>query len=305
MKSLLTIALVFFVLFSVTAQINMPDSTVQVIGFWDKNEKQSYTVSLEKYKVKGTDTTARELFTYEVDITVVDSTSDSYTIEWFYRNFKVNSDNKFTKSVTALSEDMKVLIKTNEYGAIEEVLNWKEVGEYIKKGTSQLKKDFKDVPRIDEIVNQVESKFITKEGIESAGIMDAQQFYTYHGAKYKLAEILEGTLKVHNLVGSEPFDSDFTVYLDEINPDDNNYIMRSTQVINNQQLTEATFQYLVNQSKVMGVKPPDRSDIPQLANETYTASRIHGSGWVIYSILTKKVNAEDVTNIEERIIEIK
>jgi hypothetical protein len=240
-----------------------------------------------------------------VDITVLDSTADSYTIEWFYRNFDVQSDNKFTQSLTALSEDLKVKIKTDELGVIEEVLNWQEVSEYIKNGTRELKKQFKDIPKIDEIVNQVETMFTSKQAIESAGIMDAQQYYTFHGAKYKLAEVVEGTLKVPNLFGSEPFDSDFTVYLDEINPDDNNYIMRSTQVINSEQLTETTFQYLVNQSKLMGVKPPARSDIPELANETYTASRIHGSGWVIYSILTKKVNAEDVTKIEERIIEIK
>jgi hypothetical protein len=305
MKSLLTSTLVFFILFPAAAQINMSDSTVQVIGFWNKNEKQSYAVSLEKYKIKGIDTTEYEYFKYDVDITVLDSTADSYTIEWFYRNFDVQSDNKFTQSLTALSEALKVKIKTDELGAIEEVLNWQEVSEYIKKGTRELKKEFKDIPKIDEIVNQVETMFTSKQAIESAGIADAQQFYTFHGAKYKLAEVLEGTLKVPNLFGSEPFDSDFTVYLDEINPDDNNYIMRSTQVVNSEQLTETTFQYLVNQSKLLGVKAPDRSDIPQLANETYTASRIHGSGWVIYSILTKKVNAEDVTKIEERIIEIK
>jgi hypothetical protein len=39
-------------------------------------------------------------------------------------------------------------------------------------------------------------------------------------------------------------------------------------------------------------------------NETWSASRIHESGWVIYSIETKKVVAEGTTQINERIIEI-
>ncbi len=38
--------------------------------------------------------------------------------------------------------------------------------------------------------------------------------------------------------------------------------------------------------------------------ETWSASRIHESGWVIYSIETKKVVAEGTTQINERIIEI-
>jgi hypothetical protein len=305
MRYLITSTLVLFVLFPVAAQINMADSTVQVIGFWNKNEKQSYAVSLEKYKVKGTDTTDYEFFKYDVDITVLDSTADSYTIEWFYRNFDVQSDNKFTQSLMSLSEDLKVNIKTDELGVIEEVVNWQEVSEYIKKGTRELKKEFKDIPKIDEIVNQVETMFTSKQAIESAGIMDAQQFYTFHGAKYKLAEVLEGTIKVPNLFGTEPFDSEFTVYLEEINTDDNNYILRSTQVIDPQQLTDATFKYLVDLSKNMNVKPPQRSDLKDLTNETYTASRIHNSGWVIYSILTKTVSSEGITGFEERIIEIK
>ena len=39
-------------------------------------------------------------------------------------------------------------------------------------------------------------------------------------------------------------------------------------------------------------------------NENWSASRIHESGWVIYSIETKKVVAEGTTQINERIIEI-
>ena len=46
-------------------------------------------------------------------------------------------------------------------------------------------------------------------------------------------------------------------------------------------------------------------EIKELKNETVTASRIQGTGWVIYSVQTITVTAENITNIEERIIEIK
>jgi hypothetical protein len=305
MKIVLTIAAMLFVSGSASSQINMNDSTVQVISFWDRMEKQSYTVLQEKTKLKGADTTSKEIIRYEVDITVIDSTAKSYTVEWLYKNFDVNTDNKFTQRLVALSENLKVIIKTDELGAFQEVVNWKEVRGYIEKSLEVLKKDFKDVPKINEITAQVGSMFSTKESIESAAIGEIQQYHSFHGARYLLGERLSGQLKAPNLLGGEPFDMDLEVYLDEINPDDNNYIIRSLQTINSKQLTDATYEYLVRLSKSMAVPSPKREDLKDLTNETITASRIHGSGWVIYSVQTKTVTSDDVTSIDERVIEIK
>ena len=41
----------FFLFPALNAQINMEDSTVQVIGYWDKNEKQSYQIQEKKATV--------------------------------------------------------------------------------------------------------------------------------------------------------------------------------------------------------------------------------------------------------------
>ena len=291
--------------FVAQAQINLEDSTVQVIGFWDRNEKQSYSVSHEKYKVNGSDTSARELMKYDVEITIKDSTANSYIIEWFYRNYSTNSQSPLVQKILAVSEDVKVLIKTDEFGAIKEVVNWKEVRDYIRKSTSVMRKEFKDIPNMDGIIGQVENMYSSEGVIRSHAILDAQQFYSFHAAKYKLGEVLEGQLKTANLYGPEPFDTNVTVYLDEINEQDNNYIMRSVQIINPQQLSDATWLFLTEMSKNMGKPGPKREDLNNISNETATASRIHGSGWVVYSIQTKTVSVDKTQNIEERIIEIK
>lgn len=301
------IAAAIYILASITTsgQINLEDSTVQVIGFWDKNEKQIYAVSLEKISVKGTDTTSREMIRYDVEVTIKDSTANSYLIEWFYRNFTIDSPNKVTQKLMSAAQDIRVLILTDEFGGIKGVENWKEVRDYIKASTSKLKRELKDVPKIDEIITQMENTYSTKAGVEAQAILDAQQFYTFHGARYKLNEVLSGQLKTANLLGSEPFDTEFIVSLDEINAEDNNYILRSSQVVNADQLAEATYLYLVNLSKKMGVAAPGKETVKDITNETLTASRIHGSGWLVYSILTKTVRSNDQSNIEERIIEIK
>ncbi len=286
-------------------QINMTDSTAQVITYWDKGEKQNYSVEVEKIKIKDSDTVSRELTTYDVEITVLNSNDKSYTIQWFYKNITSNSKNPTIQKLMNVTKDMKVIFKTNELGVFVEVENWKEIKDYIQKATTSLKKDFKDMNGMDKVLNQIEATYSTKEAIESASIKDIQQFHTFHGAKYKLGEVLEGKLKVQNLFGGEPFDSNFSVYLNEINEPENNYIMRATQEVNKEQLTNATFDYLTIMAKNMKIELPKREYLKDLKNETLTASRIHGTGWIVYSVQTITITSDNVTNIEERIIEIK
>lgn len=305
MKFIFFFVITSFFTFQSVAQINIEDSTVQVIGFWDMNESQSYWMSLEKIKLKGADTTSKEIIQYEVDVTIKDSTENSYTIEWFYKNFNISSTNKLTQRLASLAQDIKVLIKTDEMGAVQEVVNWEEVRDYMLGAIQKMKKEMQDIPNLDAVVKQVEGMYSTREAVESSAILDAQQFYTFHGAKYKLGEVIEGKLQVPNLYGSQPFDSDVTIFLDEVNVDESNYIIRSTQTVDSEQLTEATFAYLIELSKTMGVKPPKKEDLKEIKNETLTASRIHNGGWVIYSVQTKTVSSGDITNIEERVMEIK
>jgi hypothetical protein len=298
---------IFLLVVSLTtyAQINMLDSTAQAITYWKKGEKQNYTITTEKIKLKGSDTTSKEMTTYDVEISVANVNDKYYTIEWAYKNIKTNSSDPTIQKLMNMTKNMKVIFKTNELGTFTEVVNWKEIKDYIQKTTSALKKEFKDVPEMDQVLKQIEATYSTREAIESASIKDIQQFHSFFGAKYKLGEVLNGNLKVPNIYGTEPFDCDFTVYLDEINEEDNNYILRSTQEINKEQLINATFGYLTTLAKNMKVDPPKREDLKDLGNEILTASRIHGSGWIVYSIQTVTVTSDSITNIEERIIELK
>ncbi|RPH31412.1 MAG: hypothetical protein EHM93_13745 [Bacteroidales bacterium] len=306
MKRFALIGLItFFSTINSFGQINMTDSTVQVVGYWNKNEKQLYAVTNEKYKIKGTDTTSREFWKYDVEITIIDSTANSYIIEWFYRNYSVDADNELIKKLSSICQDIKVIIKTNELGVFIEVINWQDIIKEIKKATSTLKDEFKNIPNMDKIIQQIENLYSSKEAIETSAISDIQQFYTYHGGKYKLGEEINTKMQRPNLYGVKPFDADLTLWLDEINPEDNNFIIRMNQVVDSTQLTDAAYTYLSKMTSSLGTKLPKREEFPSLKNETRTASRIHGSGWIIYTVETKEVSAENQTNIEERIIEIK
>ena len=98
------------------AQINMADSTAQVISYWNVGDKQSYDIVTQKLKIEEGDTTSNEIVTYEVNITVLDSTENSYTVEWFYHNYQTNSEVEFMRKCIELSNNLKVIIELDKYG---------------------------------------------------------------------------------------------------------------------------------------------------------------------------------------------
>lgn len=304
MRLFFFIAFTFLSVISAIAQIDMSDSTFQAIGYWDMNEMQSYKITEEKFKIEGSDTTSSEFFMYEVDITIVDSTANSYTIDWFYHDYDIQSDNEIAKKIYSIVEESTITIITNEMGVFQEVVNWEEIRDYIYKGSSLLKEEFKDIPNMDGVFKQIENMYNSKASIEAAAIKEIQQFYTYHGGAYKLHEELNATMKAPNLLGGDPFDTYVTLWLDEINLEDSDALIRMQQSVDSDQLTKASFDYLVELTETMEVKGPSLDNFPTLINDTYTASIIHESGWIIYSIETKEVSSEKSLNVEERTIEI-
>ena len=131
----------FFFLFpALKAQINMEDSTVQVIGYWDKNEKQSYLIHEKKVTLESGDTTSFQEYTYNVDIQIVDSTAGSYTVEWKYYNYKYVSGPEELKTILTAYQPTKVLLKTDEMGVLAEVLNSAEISSAMSKWLKNLLK---------------------------------------------------------------------------------------------------------------------------------------------------------------------
>ncbi|MEO9964180.1 MAG: hypothetical protein ABJF11_00235 [Reichenbachiella sp.] len=304
MKKTLLLFLSAIAGFNLSAQINMDDSTAQVVGYWSIDDTQSFDVSYEKYRIQNGDTSARDIMKYVVDITIKDSTANSYTIEWFYRDYSSESSNPIVQKLTKLSENLSVLIKTNEYGTILEVINWEEVRDYVQKSTQTLKEELKDMPTGEQIVAQMMATYTTKEAIESNAIKDAQQFYTFHGGAYTLHEEIAAKMQFMNNYGGAPFETDVTLSLDEIDEESSYGIIRMVQEVNSVQLTDATYEYLKKMG-TLGNQLPPRNEFPALTNNIWTTTRFHaGSGWTTYTVETKVVEAEGISNIEERVIQI-
>lgn len=300
--------ILLIMILSITAkgQMNFQDSSVQVISYWNLGEKYEYVVSLKKLKYTETDTTSNETITYDVEISVIDSTENSYKIRWFYKNFKSDSKNPIVKKIAALAEDISVDIKTDELGVIQSVENWEEVRGYMAVSLDSLKREFDGIPGMDKVFEQMQGMYSTKSAIEASAIQDVQQFHNFYGGMFILNETVTGQLKTANLYEvDKPFDTEVTVTLEELDADNNQYIIRSIQEVNSEQLTETTFNYLKRMTDELGQEFIEREEFTDLKNIVETVSRIHNTGWVLESVLWKEVIADGITNMEIRRIEMK
>ncbi len=284
------------------AQIEPKDSTFQVIGYWSKGEKQSYSVTESKIKINKTDTTSKELTSYKLDVEVLDSTEKNYKLQWQYSNYQSSDKSGLAKDLSGLAEGMKVIVITNENGEFQEIENWKEIQDVTKKAIGMIQTKYASLPNINQIVSSVKEQFATKELIETNCVKELMQFLSFHGGKYKLGEVLTGKSEQMSGLG-KPIENNYEILLDELNFADNNGVFRMSQTLDSKQLTDQTYD-LLKKMMPKGNKIMPRDKMPEVTNTTELASRIHNAGWVIYSIETKTTNSLEVQSIEERIIDI-
>lgn len=299
-----TLLVLFCLTIAVNAQIEPADSTLQVVGYWSKGEKQKYLITQNKYKLNKADTVSKETMTFNVQVTILDSTDKNYRIEWLYSNYKSTGNgesNRLLSELISLYENMKIVILTNEMGEFQGVENWKDIQLSMGKAVQLIKNKYKSQKEILTIFDNVMANFQTKEGIEAYAINDILQFYSFHGSKYKLGETLSGTTQVPTALSDKLIDTKYELSLEELNFEEFNGIVRMIQTQDENQLADYTYAYM---KKMMPKVPIKRSEMPKVTNVTELASRIHNAGWIIYSVETKNTTAMDSLNIEERIIDL-
>jgi hypothetical protein len=294
----------FFLFPALNAQINMEDTTVQVIGYWDKNEKQSYQIQEKKATVVNEDTTSSQEFSYKVDVQIVDSTAESYTIEWKYFDYKYISGPQELKTILTAYQPTKVLVKTDEMGMFAEIINSAEISAAMTKRLKNLIKKYKSDQYLVSEFTALIDKYASKDAVEQLALSEIQQYYNYHGGRYKLDENLSATVKSPFMNLEEGIDAELNVWLSEINVDDNNYILQMSKILDEEAMKKLMYEEAKNDPELTPDEKPEIHDMPELKVETWAASRIHNSGWIVYSVQTVEVLFDNEKSTEERTIEL-
>lgn len=306
MKNMLLLLIHFAPCTLAWAQIYPADSIAQVVSYWKKGDRQSYSVINEEIQIKGQDTTSHEFVTYDVDVLVKKEEKKSYLIEWRYRNLATTSNDLVKSALIRLSENVRTIYKTDENGDYVELVNWKEIKKAIRNTMSRLKKEFvKKAPEVRKIFDNVSSLYESKESIENLSLEDVQQFHHFHGGKYKLGKSIQGTVEMPNAYGGDPFDAKLTVVLDSFDVENTVIYMRSMLAVDPEQLTNAGYNYMALLLKDTGATIPTKEEVGEFSNEKNTTSIIHDSGWIIESTVTSVVTGAEHIYKNIRTIKLK
>ena len=135
-----------FIPISVFSQTNAKDESVDIVGYWNLNEKLNYIIDNRKYKITSNDSTKTEYYKYSVELFVKDSASKSYQFEWVYSRFETNIENKVLQKLKQINEGLKVKVITTEIGQFVGIANYEEIKQKVKPLFSAIKAEFKDTP---------------------------------------------------------------------------------------------------------------------------------------------------------------
>lgn len=306
MKRIIILLLGVLTFFPSYAQINMQDSTVQVVAYWEKGEKLSYVLTKSKYKINNTDSVLTSQIKYVVDVTVVDSTAKSYISEWVIHKPEVIVGQNELKKILSEVTSLKYRIKTNELGVFQELLNWKEIKKENQNLITRLSKNYKNNPIITDLLKSMTKQISTKEGVLKMS-EDILHFYFFYGLIYKFGEPVESSSKVPFLFSDRTLDSKCKIGVMELFPEEEYSILYYTEFVEPAQVKEACnsmFNSLVKADVDMFKSSDNEMYVSEDSYILTLSSGIHESGWPLYWIYTKSMNVGTYHLYEEITMEM-
>ena len=305
MKLLLPI-LSFFIFSSVLAQDNFIDSSVNYIANWKKGARKIFYIAHNKKSYESGKLKSEFDFSYEAHVTILDSTEDSYTVQWVFQlPVKLKETNpRFADSLTAFN-GMKMIFKTSESGEFKELINWEEVRDaYIKMMEFSLPKKMDSTAK--QVLEQTKDMFNSKSIVEAALIREIQLFYVPYGYSFTI----KGTsakAQLPNPFGGSPLPAIITFKITELNPHENYFKLVISQDIDKKG-AQKFFEEFFKKANLGSEKAQDeaRKFVEGLEIKDYSEYKfIPSLGYPERINFIRTVKSGEKTNIDSYIIEIK
>ncbi len=301
---ILFLLLFVFMANSCIAQINPADSTVQVVGYWNKNEEHSYSFRFEKFKVKEKDTIMIHDIRYNGDLEVADSTETSYTFNWKYKQYSFGNvtgrqiaDNSIS-GLIKLFENQKIKFETDENGTFKTLLNWEELRDKIRNAFDALKNTSEFSPEIFFLLQQP----LDKQSIENTVLKDIQQFYLFYGIKLHIGVPVEQQVDTgSSLTG--PIKSDTSLLLTNIDFNEKFYNITYYQGFDAESINKLTATIallLAGTNSSQDTQDSERKDVGVQGFEDFYEATMHDSGWPLKMTYYRVVSLQDSNQVIER-----
>lgn len=239
------IAATAFLAFLPQANAQLVDSLVNIVAYWTPGEKFSYLCKEDKYSVSDEgDTTYTERSSEVRTFEVLAQTKDSYTLSITYSDIW-NSDPSTLEAYQAILKEcgpMTVLLRTNEMGSPESILNLDELVEYNKKAIEpMLRATMGDVKGADRkrFAKYLENKMCDPDVIINNTAETFNYLFTYHGLQLDTTQAYTYEEKWPGLLmASDSVQVETTTYVDSEFTDSVSAVIRSYSEVSEDDLKE-------------------------------------------------------------------
>lgn len=203
MKKALSIITILVITFSLFAQEqpNLLSSTkITTIGYWNRGDKVSYQVtnSSTTTKTGSTQPAVQSTSTYDLEITVVDSTEHSYILEMKYlTGSSEDLDPDLQEIMNTLQMRTIIRYQTDEFGSYEKILNIAELQAEFKRAFTEFKKKAADRRTPEEakafssMMDALMIQFSKPENIEVLYLQDILGMHSYYGIELNMNKPME------------------------------------------------------------------------------------------------------------------
>lgn len=295
------------VLFAVQAfsQINLQDSTVQVIGYWSVGDKYNFELKSSAYKTDGKDTTwtrrSKDIFTFEV----IDSTDTGYLLKCTFLESMSLIENKeldeIADKLNEMAQKIPVVLKTDIYGTVQGLSNFDEYQSELLKAVNLITKELKtDNDKVTAQIIESVDNIMKSEDFVYKSIEPITSLLAFHGGKYSIDKEYsedhklpspinpETLIDAKNVFGVYDYDTESSVtrFYDEW-LFDNGQILASALSLINKMLPKEEQLY----------KLPDNQEIKLTV---FKQINIHtNTGWPTFGYYINEVASQNQTKVQE------
>lgn len=267
-----------------------PDSKVQILPKWEKDEEKSYQFISERYELFDGDTISRYKISYQVEMKVLDNSSNDFLLQWTYKNFvSENSEPKLSfldinGEIFDLLDGNQIQFEIDKSGAYLGLKNEEEIAafeaNFFEKVKERLIKKY-------QVQTNSGMAFGMAKGaanpFSSNDYDDFNLFFRLHGGSY----VLNKEVEIPVSLGQKGEGEKLKVQLLELNSNRNEMSFSST----------SDFDFIVFN------KPEGSEENKPVNFSMKNDSKIKDAGWPIYSREERITSSAQKTKVEVRTLE--
>lgn len=256
----ITFLIVFSFLANFASAQALTDSTIAMIAFWSPEEEYTYQFKeTENKKSKGE--VSLKTMTYDLHMTVLDSTADHYILQWTYDNYQLNyTMQPYEKELLEIMQNIPIQYRTNAFGKFENILNWELMSANAEKAFDLWLTQKESIPdSISTPLKQMTMALFESEAQMKYWARDLRFFHYLYGANLYRDRPMKGTKFYTNPFIKKNMPGNETVEVVAV--DEENWIaeINVQSGIDGEASRELVYDFLLNNMENFGIT--DKSEI--------------------------------------------